>query len=346
MASFKSHPIFYTSLILAGALTVGQAWLLFSQRSATQKAAAEIEQKKQTLSNFSFQNPFPSRENLALVETERAAAETTLKEIRSLLQATGEIAESIATAVPPGSSTDAYFDIANYVERLRAQARAAKVLFAADNRFGFASYTTTGPERGLIGAVFTQRQYAEYLIGALLNSKNPPKEFVSLQRQRPLTEAQQRQVAEALAMGQPAPTFGESGGGSRESGGDFFGIDPRTSARVPGSVDTIPFRLTFVGNTAVLRDFLNELALFKVPVVVRSVEVESLAARTSSTPAPQTTSLQDLFGGGPAAPNPAEVVKPLVEQVDSRFIVTVEIVSLVNKDAAESGASDETAANP
>ena len=340
MASFKSHPIFYTSLILAGALTVGQAWLLFSQRSATQKVSAEIEQKKQALNSFTYQTPFPSRENLALIEAERAAAEKTLTEIRSLLQASGEVADSIAKAVPPTSSTDAYFDIANYVERMRAQAREAKVLFSSENRFGFATYSTTGPERGLIASVFNQRQYAEYLIGVLLGSKNPPKEFVSLQRERPLTDAQRKQVADALATGQPVPTFTESSGG-RDSGGDFFTIDPRTSARVDGSVDTVPFRLTFVGNTAVLRDFLNELALFKIPAVVRSVEVESLAARTSA-PSPQTNNPFAAFGATTSV-NPAEAVKPLVEQVDSRFIVTLEIVSLVDKAAAE---ASETAANP
>jgi hypothetical protein len=344
MASFKTHPIFYTALILAGAITAGQAWLLFSQRSATQKIRAEIEEKKATLSNFSYQNPFPSRENQTLVEAERAAAEKTLGEIRSLLQASSEVAETIAKATPPSSPTDAYFDIANYVERLRAKAREAKVTFAADNRFGFATYATTGPERGLIPSVFNQRQYAEYLISALLTSENPPKEFVSLQRERPLTEAQRTQIAEALASGQTPPAFEESGA-SRESGGDFFVIDSRTSARVPGSVNTVPFRLTFVGNTAVLRDFLNELALFKVPVVVRSVEVESLAASGQSTsPAPQTTSVFSMFGSDTAAA-PVEVVKPLVEQVDSRFIVTVEIVSLVDKNAPPAEASD-AATNP
>lgn len=345
MASFKSHPIFFTSLILAGALTAGQAWLLFSQRSATRKVSAEIEQKKQALSSFTYQSPFPSRENQALIEAERAAVEKTLGEIRSLLQATGEVAEGIAKSVPPSSPTDAYFDIANYVERLRARAREAKVTFAQDNRFGFSSYTTTGPERGLIPAVFNQRQYAEYLIGALFGSENPPKEFVSLQRERPLTDAQRTQIADAIASGQPAPSFADAPGG-RDAGGDFFVIDPRTSARVAGSVNTIPYRLTFVGNTSVLRDFLNELALFKVPVVVRSVEVESLAARTAA-PAPQANNVFSLFGGETSAVvNPSEAVKPLVEQVDSRFIVTVEIVSLVDKNKPESAETTETVTTP
>jgi hypothetical protein len=335
MASFKSHPFFYTSLLLAGALTAGQAWLLFSQRSAAKRVSAEIEEKKQTLSAFSSQSPFPSRENLALVESDRLAVEKTRNDIRSALRATGEVADRIASAVVPTSPTDAYFDIANYVERIRSQARAANVSFLPENRFGFAAYISTGPERGLIEQVFQQRQYAEYLIGALLTSANPPKEFTSLLRERPLTAEQKTQIAEAIASGQGAPSFGDAGG-------DFFVMDPRTSARVPGFVETIPFRLTFVGNTGVLRNFLNELALFKVPVVVRSVEVESLGiggqGATQTTQSSVNNAAQ--FGTLSDSGAPAPVVKPLVEQVDSRFIVTVEIVSLVDKSAPSEAPSE------
>ena len=269
MASFKSHPFFYTSLLLAGALTAGQAWLLFSQRSAAQRVSAEIQQKKQVLDGYSFQKPFPSRENLAAVEADRRQTEKTRDEIRAGLRATGEVAEKIAAATVPGSPTDAYFDIANFVERVRAQARGASVLIAADNRFGFSAYASTGPVRDLIAPVFQQRQYAEYLIGALLGSKYPPKEFVSLQREHPLTPDQKRQLDEAIAAGQTPPSANDTVGS-----GDYFVIDPRTSARVADRVETVPFRLTFVGLTASLRAFLNELASFKLPFVVRSVEVE------------------------------------------------------------------------
>src|SRR5262245_41339538 len=124
MASFKSHPFFYTSLILAGALTAAQAWLLFSQRSASQRLSAEIEQKRQTLEGYTFQKPFPSRENLGAVETERQKIEKTRDDIRAILRATGEVADRIASAPVPDSSTAAYFKIFEFVERVRAQAAA------------------------------------------------------------------------------------------------------------------------------------------------------------------------------------------------------------------------------
>ena len=340
MASFKSHPFFYTSLILAGALTAGQAWLLFSQRSATQRVSAEIEQKKQTLDGFSFQKPFPSRENLSAAEADRGQTEKTRDEIRAGLRATGEVADRIASAPVPDSSTQAYFDIAKFVERVRAQAAGAKTAVVPDNRFGFSAYASRGPVGDLIAPVFHQLQYAEYLIGALVGSEYPPSEFISLQRERPLSVEQKKLLDEALAAGQPAPSDPDSTGS-----GDYFVIDPSTSARVAERVETVPFRLTFVGRTATLRAFLNELALFKLPVVVRSVEVESLAAKDSGrprsvAPAANRSPFATVPDGDTAAP--AEIEKPIVEQIDSRFIVTVEFVSLVDKNAAAAAAPANT----
>ena len=332
MASFKSHPFFYTSLLLAGAITAGQAWLLFSQHSAAQRVSAEIAQKRQTLDGFSFQKPFPSRENITAVEADRRQTEKTRDEIRAGLRATGEVAERIASAPLPDSSTQAIFDIAQFVVRVRAQAAAANIMTAPDNRFGFSAYASEGPVGDLIAPVFHQLQYAEYLIGALLEAK--PKEFVSLQRERPLTPEQKRQIADAIAAGQTPPSSNETVGSS-----DYFVIDPRTSARVADRVETVPFRLTFVGLTASLRAFLNELASFKLPVVVRSVEVESLtsggATAKTYTPAPVANHnpFGNAFGGAADTAAPVETVKPIVEQTESRFIVTVEIVSLVDKNA-------------
>lgn len=342
MASFKSHPFFFTSLLLIGAVTAGEAWLVFSQRSQADKLSKDIEQKQQQLEAFANQRPFPSKENLAAVEKDRAQAEKTRDEIRQILRASSEIATRLASATVPASSTDAYFDIANYVERIREAASAAKVALPAENRLGFSLYASTGPERDLIAPVFQQRQYADYLLGVLIAAK--PAQILSLQRERPLTPAQKQQVAEALASGQPSPIQ------SSQDGGDYFVIDPRTSARVAGFVETSPFRLSFTGTTASLRYVLNELARFELPVVVRSVEVEPLnktdgGSKPSYSPAPVSNNPFAAFGGD-AAPgvSTTETEKPLVEQTDSRFVVTVEFISLVDKapPAAPEATADAT----
>lgn len=335
MASFKSHPIFYSSLLLIGAVTAGEIWLTFSQRSQAAAIEAEIAQKTQTLAGFASQSPFPSKENLAQVESDLATADKTREAIRKTLSSNSEVATQIASAIVPATSTDAYFDIANYVERIRESAQKAGIGLSADNRLGFSTYASTGPDRDLIPTVFLQRQYADYLLGVLIASQ--PREIVSLQRERPQTAEEKRLAAEALASGLPAASSGES-----SDSGDFFGIDPRTSARVDGFIETNPFRLTFVGTTTALRNLLNQLARFDLPAVVRSVEVGPITTtdRGSSAPArsaPATNPFA-LFGGGAngdSAAEATEAVKPLVEQTDSRFVVTVEFVGLVDKNAPE-----------
>ena len=236
----------------------------------------------------------------------------------------------------PASSTDSFFDIANYVERVRDAAQQAGVALPTENRLGFSTYASTGAERELIEPVFRQRQYADYLMGVVLAAK--PREFISLQRERPLTAAQRQQQAEGLSGG---------GGQSGSEGGDYFVIDPRTSARVPGFVETSPFRFSFVGTTGALRSVLNQLAQFELPVVVRSVEVEPLAGRTEARPAsrPAPTNPFALFGGDASTAPAAEAERPLVEQTDSRFVVTVEFVSLVEK-PSEDGVEAPAETNP
>ncbi len=347
MASFKSHPFFYTSLLLIGAVTAGEAWLVFSQRSQAAKLADEIIQKREELDAFSRQKPFPSRENVALVETDRQETEKTRDEIRKLLRATGETAAKLSAATVPASSTDAWYEIANYVERVRGSAQGSGIALPAENRLGFSLYASSGPDRDLIAPVFRQKQFADYLMSVLIAAR--PREILSLQRERPLTPSEKQAEADAIAAGQPSP-FAAAGSGTE--GGDYFVIDPRTSARVPGFVETTPFRISFVGISSSLRSVLNQLAKFELPVVVRSVEVAPLdgpetgasRARANTTPAPATH-----FGGGfggdiPSATQTVEAVKPLVEQTDSRFVVTVEFISLVEKTPANAEAP--AASNP
>lgn len=344
MASFKSHPVFFTSLLLAGALTAGQAWLLFSQRSAAKKVAVEIKQKQERLDAFGRANPFPSRENEKAIEEDRAGIEKIRDEIRGRLRATGPVAEKIASATTPASATDAYFDIASFVENMREVAQKAGVSVAPTNRFGFAVYASTGPTRELIPQVFQQRLYSEYLLEALLRSG--PTSFVSLQREQPLTAAQRREAEEAELAGQPIARSSDA-----SATGDYFVIDPRTSARVKDFVETIPFRLTFTGSTDSLRFLLNELVTFKIPVVVRSVEVEPVkstadsAARRPAAPRPPTgrPGVEGVGGrGSPGVLSEAEAMKALVEPGESRFIVTVEVISLVDKNSEDSASSDST----
>jgi hypothetical protein len=334
MASFKNNPAFFTSLLFIGAVTAGEAWLIYSQRAETKRLIGEVAQKRDALQRFSTSTPFPSRENSTAIEADRMHAQETLAGIRKALQASSELVERYATAKVPATSTDAFFDLASFVEHMRESALKADVVVPQGSWFGFSTYSSTGPVQELIEPVFRQRQYVEYIVGALLESK--PREIRAVERSRPLTAAQKEALKSAEAGA--APAVDNSSGTSGEAAADFFVIDSRSSAKNEGFVDTVPFRLTFTGTTEVLRTFLNELALFKLPVVVRSVEVspldKSLTASHVETTVPKSNSLFGVFGqDASAGAVAASEVKPLVEQIDSVFVVTVEFIKLVDKTA-------------
>ena len=334
MASFKNNPAFFTSLLFIGAVTAGEAWLIYSQRAETNRLIGEVQQKRDVLQRFSTSNPFPSKENSTAIEADRVRAQETLAGIRKALQASSELVERYASAKVPATSTDAFFDLASFVERMRESATKADVVIPQGSWFGFSTYSSTGPTQELIEQVFRQRQYVEYLVGALLESK--PREIRAVERSRPLTAAQREALKNAAAGGGAIPD--SSPGTSGDAAADFFVIDSRSSAKNEGFVDTLPFRLTFTGTTEVLRTFLNELALFKLPVVVRSVEVspldKSLTGPHVEAAAPKPSSLFGVFGqDSSSGAAPVSEVKPLVEQIDSVFVVTVEFIKLVDKTA-------------
>jgi len=327
MASFKSNPVFYSALIVIGAVVAGEGWCIFERSNAAQKSQKLLVQKRNELAALQGVNPYPSAENKAAVEADLVRTQKALAAMREELKGRGPTAEQLRNAKVPAEPTDVFFDLANFVENNRAKAKKSEVKIKADERFGFSAYASAGPERDLIPPVFRQRQIAQYLLDALFDAK--PRELISLQRERPRTSAQ----LAAMAAGQPVPAVSES---SNSANADLFEIDSRLSARVPGFVNATAFRITFVGDTESLRSLLNKLAGFELPLVVRSVEVEpaTVSTTTNEPAAAAANSLSAIFGTAPSStsgtPTEPPKPKPLVAKVLSKFTVTVELIDLVS----------------
>lgn len=331
MASFKSNPVFFSLLGLLGLAALGAGWGIYDRSSVAKKSAAQLVQKRNELNSLQAVNPAPSDVSKAAVEADLARTEVALRKMREELKGHGPVAEALRNAPVPSEPTDVFFNLETFVEKMRQKALAANVKVKPDERFGFYTYSTTGPDRDLIPQVFRQRQVAEYLVSALIDAR--PSEVVSLQRERPSTKAE----LAAVAAGQPLPaSSSSSNANSTQTNSDFFQIDPRISARVPGFVGATAFRLNFVGSTEALRSFLNKLASFELPLVVRSVEVEPAAKSTTTAPATPANSLSSIFGTvAPAPTNEPPPAKPLVEKILSKFTVTVELIDLVEAPATE-----------
>ncbi len=331
MARLKSHPVFTITVSLLLAVALGAAVLLYLNLGKVSAAAREVEQKGQTLSDYTKRTPFPSQENLDAVTAEVARARELLAAMQAALKGRGEHAARVQNAALPVGPTEAYFDVANFVEAMRTAATEAEITIPAGTRFGFSSHASTGPEREIIPQVHRQRLVAEYLLKTLFAAA--PQELVSLQRNRPVAPGKTAQVAPTSKGKTSAATGPES---------DFFDIDSRMTAAVPGFVETTAFKVSFIGYSSALRKFLNEIASFDLPLVVRSVEVESVANKqeTSRRPASAANALGALFGTTTTTAPAADTVKPIVEQVRSRFTVTIEYINMVE------AASDDTQPTP
>ena len=303
----KRNPLLGSVLLLLVALLAAEAWLWSRGREQARRALATLEQKKQERDWLARQSPALSGENEQAIARDLAHTQQVLVALRAALQGRDD---KIRAAAPPVKSIDLYFDIAAFVEKTRALATRAQVMARPDERFGFASHANEGPEADLVPAVFRQRVEGQYLVEALIESR--PRALLAVQREHPLTAAQHARRNQPAQPGAatPAAPAGPSGAPA-----DFFDFEGQMSVRVPGRVDSDAFRLEFTGQTPALRAFLNSLAAFRLPVIVRSVEVEPLTAEAPPV--------------DPAAPPPAAGAPvPLVSQNLSRFAVVVEFVVL------------------
>ncbi len=364
MSAFKKYPLFASALLVGGLLALGEGWCIFERWRASQEAAATLEKKRAELHAMGGLAPAPTRPIATAIEADLARAQRALDAMQAELKGRGPAAERLRTARVPGARTDAYFDLATFVEKTRELAKAQAVEVRPEAaRLGFSLYANEGPEADRIAPVFHQRLIAQYLVESLLEAR--PRSLLSLQREAPLTkkEKDDRDAAlAAVASGAAAPAEAAP---TVPEGPDFFAIDPRASARVPGYLDATAFRITFIGQTAALRAFLNQLASFELPVLVREVEVDPAtsadlatespagsdeAATTAAPVEPAESSI--VLTAKPANGAPQSVVKPaarapgiapIVSKPWCKFTVTVEYIELVPPAGTEAEAAAEPA---
>ncbi len=345
-AWYRKNPVFASLMTLCALLVLGEMALIYERWSASRATAKKLVERQAELVGMRDVTPPPTREVAKEIEADWARAQQALAAMQGELKGRGPAAERLRSVKVPAARTDAYFDLATFVEKMRELAKKQDVEIRPEAaRFGFNAYANEGPDAGLIEPVFRQRSIAQYLIEALLEAR--PRALLMVKREPPLTKKEREErvaaLAAALASGQPADPAVAGVEVAVPEGPDYFQIDPRGSARVPGYVDATAFRLVFTGQTAALRQFLNRLAGFELPVLVREVEVEPATAEESAavandeTPAdtPAAAPSVVLTVKAPAkppakkAPPRAPVSTPIVTQPLSKFTVTVEYIDLV-----------------
>ena len=368
---YRKNPIFATLLTLCCMLVLGESWLIYDRFEASRDAAKKLQQKEAELMAMKDLTPVPTRPVASAIEVDLARAKRAVAAMQAELSGRGPSAERLAAAKLPAARTEAYFDLATFVEKARELAKKNDVEIRPEAaRLGFSLYTNEGPKEDRIASVFHQRQVIQFVVEALIEAR--PRAIFSVQRERALNKAEKEALAAAQAAALAAATGGAvpdqpldatAGTGSppEAESPDLFSVDPRVTARSAGYLDTTPVRIVFTGQTSSLRTFLNKLASFELPVLVREVEVERASAEESVATAPVAAEEGAIADEAPAAsvvlvakPKKAAAVTvataapkpvtaaPIVAKPLSKFTVTIEFLDLVIAPAppAETPAAD------
>lgn len=322
MGFFKKNLVF--CIVVAVCLLVfgAGAYLAFAQSNKIDEAKQKTTSAESRLNNMRFADPAPTEANVQASRENVAELEAVLKSIREDLQRGSRITASTdGVAVMAG--------VQQYISEFQRKAAAHTdeggepdpITVSQDFAFGFEQYIDEAtpladPKRS--ATLDKQRQILSYLLNKLFAAG--PASIVSVKR-----EVLERKPA---------------AGSSSDRGDRGFQINKAVSARVPGAIDTLAFSLTFTGYTDALRNFLNNLAKFDLPIVVRSIEVKRPSgSQTTSAPAAKNNNLDSIFGVfGAADSEPEEQVqeaqKPVIAENISTFTVVLEFIEIVLPAAA------------
>lgn len=251
MKSVGRHQGFYLVLLVCGVVIIAVSVWLGRAFRADKVARQQLQRLRKEARELTAASPSLTAENEQAMQSELGALRRAWQVARARFP-NETPSTTAAKSVVPSERADAFFDIAQYVERMRALATEHRIKTAADERFGFAEYAHGGPDIDDLKWVYRERCAAEKLLRLLVTCR--PVELVDVKRE------QQNRPGEAKA------------------GVDAFGWESSRALRKPDVLESVALRVIFVGQTVSLRALLNELALPESAAVVRAVEVETAAS--------------------------------------------------------------------
>lgn len=304
--------------VILGLVATG-GWIGW-RRNQLHRAERALLQQSRVLDAFRDETPLPSLRN---VERTNQVVETLSAEVVDLRrQILGDTVERVSDKEAPEERTDLFFELARFVDQMRHRCGELGISLRESEYFGFASYAEAGPEKEFVRSVARQRRAVETLLGELFHAR--PARFDGLRRERPFSQMPEEKGA-ARRPELPASQ------GREGSPADFFTLDSAMSLRRSGNVDTLAFRLSFAGETSVLRTFLNRLAGAEEPWWVRQVEVTTDPASDRASLAPSTPLEPSVWRD--------ERAEPAIDRRISLFVVTVERIEKIGPRSL--GSADE-----
>ena len=311
MGFIKKNLIF--TIIMAVCILAFAAGLYFAFAES-----GKIDQKKQKitsaesqLKSMRFADPAPTPENVDASAANVAELKAGLKKIREDLERGARVTTSTDGI---GVMAGIQQFISNYQRKAATHTdkdgEPFEIIVPDDFAFGFEQYldeATMLDDDELIPVLDKQRQILSYLLNKLYEAE--PESIVSVERE----------VLEQKAEG--------------SSSAKGFAIHPAITAKVPGAINTLAFRLAFTGYTDSLRRLLNDLAKFDLPIVVRSIEVDRPSGMSTTAKVPANNDLDAFFGVFDGGSNseleaPEEAQKPVISENISTFTVVLEFIEI------------------
>ena len=309
MDFFKKNLIFSTVIIVCLLTFFTGSFLALNESGAIGKAEQEMKSAQANLKNLRFSDPAPSMENVEASAENVAQLQSALNAIREDLQRGDRLSIS-SDGIGVMAGVQQF--ISDYQRKSSGQVdvnnEPAPISLPQDFAFGFQEYIDeakplSDPKSSAV--LDQQRQILSYLMDKLIEAK--PTSLVSVERE----------VLEQVQI---------------QQGGKSFQIDKAISSRVPGAIDTLAFRLSFTGYTDSLRSFLNNLAKFDLPIVVRSIDIQrqgGIKNTATSTNSNNLDSIFGAFGGSDDEEVPKEAQKPVISENLSTFTVVLEFIEIV-----------------
>ena len=308
MDFFKKNLIFSVWIVVCVLAFFFGSFLALNESGAIVEAERKMSTAQARLKSLRFSDPSPSVENVEASADNVAQLQSALNAIREDLQRGYSLSIS-SDGIGVMAGVQQY--ISEYQLKSSGQVdtnnESASISLPQDFAFGFQEYIEeakplTDPKRSAV--LDQQRQILSYLMDKLIEAK--PASLVSVERE----------VLEQLE-------------GQKSAQG--FQIDKAISARVPGAVDTLAFRLSFTGYTDSLRSFLNNLAKFDLPIVVRSIDVQRQVGIKNTTES-SSNKLDSIFaalGENNDEEVSKEAQKPVISENISTFTVVLEFIEIV-----------------
>lgn len=318
MVFLKRNPIFTLACMVALLSACTGAYMAFAEYRRFVRAEKTAIQQRQVLDGLLAHRPSLTAANVEAASVNVQQLDKAYQRLEQSLYGDAPIVGS-TNGVQVMASIQEYISEFTYRAKnhVNADGQAAPVIIAKDLSFGFEAYAeqaSVPEEPKVIPQLDRQRQVLSYVVTQLLASD--PLEIISVQRQINSGE---------LPMG--------------AKGLNGFSIPKAVSARIKGLIHTIPIKVEFRSYSASLRNLLNKLSEFELPILVRSIQVSRNDQKLKKSKAKSNaTSLEELFGtfGSASTSEKPEAVKaeqkPIISENASNFTLMLEYIQIANNE--------------